>query len=72
MSILTPTVAAEVSWFSSVYLGERGDSASEYTTNFSFHLLYRPSFINPLNTKRRLRYLKTQFVPRSKHFSSRL
>ena len=30
------------------------------------------SHINPLNTKRRLLYLKTQFVPRSKHFSSRL
>ena len=29
-------------------------------------------FINPLKTKRRLLYLKTQFVPRSKHFSSRL
>ena len=28
--------------------------------------------INPLNTKRRLLYLKTQFVPCSKHFSSRL
>ena len=28
--------------------------------------------INPLNTKRRLLYLKTQFVPRSKQFSSRL
>jgi len=28
--------------------------------------------INPLKTKRRLHYLKTQFVPRSKHFSSRL
>ena len=28
--------------------------------------------INPLNTKRRLLYLKTQFVPRSKHFSSQL
>ena len=28
--------------------------------------------INPLNTKRRLLYLNTQFVPRSKHFSSRL
>ena len=33
----------------------------------------QPAFpINPLNTKRRLLYLKTQFVPRSKHFSSRL
>ena len=28
--------------------------------------------INRLNTKCRLLYLKTQFVPRSKHFSSRL
>jgi hypothetical protein len=27
---------------------------------------------NPLKTKRRLRYLKTQSVPRCKHFSSRL
>ena len=28
--------------------------------------------LNPLNTKHRLFYLKTQFVPRSKHFSCRL
>ena len=28
--------------------------------------------VNPLKTKRRLLYLKTQSVPRSKHFSSRL
>ena len=28
--------------------------------------------LNHLNTKGRLLYLKTQFVPRSKHFSSRL
>ena len=28
--------------------------------------------INRLKTKRRLLYLKTQFVPRSEHFSSRL
>ena len=28
--------------------------------------------LNPLNTKRRLLYLKTQFVLRSKHLSSRL
>jgi hypothetical protein len=28
--------------------------------------------INPLKTKRRLPYLKIQFVPRCKHFSSRL
>jgi hypothetical protein len=28
--------------------------------------------VNPLKTKRKLFYLKTQFVPRSKHFSSGL
>jgi len=28
--------------------------------------------LDSLNTKRRLLYLKNQFVPRSKHFSSRL
>ena len=30
------------------------------------------ALINPLKTKLKLLYLKTQFVPRSKHFSSRL
>ena len=30
--------------------------------------VYAASYINPLKTKRRLRYLKTQSVPRSKHF----
>ena len=35
-------------------------------------LKVRNCIINPLKTKRRLLYLKTQFVPRSKHFSSRL
>ena len=34
--------------------------------------LFRSVNINPLNTKRRPLYFKTQFVPRSKHFSSRL
>ena len=29
-------------------------------------------YVNPLKTKGRLLYLKTQFVPRSKHFLSRL
>jgi hypothetical protein len=29
-------------------------------------------FVSPLERKRRVTYLKTQFVPRSKHFSSRL
>ena len=36
---------------------------------------YTPSVCtmsNPLKTKHRLLYLKTQYVPRSKHFSSRL
>ena len=39
-----------------------------FSNSKSFHM---PS-INPLQTKRRPLYLKTQFVPRSKHFSSRL
>jgi len=30
------------------------------------------SLVNPLHTKRRLLYLKTQSVPRCKHFSSGL
>jgi hypothetical protein len=43
------------------------------------HLMFKHSqsslakpHINPLKTKRRRLYLKTQFVLRSKHFSSRL
>ena len=39
---------------------------SERTATFASYI------INPLNTKRRLLYLKTQFAPRSKHISSRL
>ena len=35
-------------------------------------ILFAQSNIKPLKTKRRLLYLKTQFVPRSKHFSSPL
>ena len=42
------------------------------TTSFILFLSLFLPYINPLNTKRRLLYLKTQFVPRSKHFSSRL
>ena len=37
-----------------------------------YHPERTPVPINPLNTKRRLLSLKTQFVPHSKHFSSRL
>ena len=38
----------------------------------SSSLLSKNIKINLLKTKRRLLYLKSQFVPRSKHFSSRL
>jgi len=34
--------------------------------------MMKPPDIHHLKTKRRLLYLKTQSVPRSKHFSSRL
>ena len=33
-------------------------------------ILANSYYINPLMTKRKLLYLKTQFVPRSKHFIS--
>jgi len=41
----------------------RGGESTAWTARSRFNLL---------KTKRRLVYLKTQFVPRSKHFSSRL
>ena len=48
-----------------------------YKTEYCMQLIHKPHKnlvlkINPLKTKRRQLYLKTQFVPRSKHFSSRL
>ena len=35
-------------------------------------LVQQAQLFNPLKTKPSLLYLKTQFVPRSKHFSCRL
>jgi len=35
-------------------------------------IIYMTTTVNPLKMKRRLLYLKTQSVPRCKHFSSRL
>ena len=49
----------------SVFFSALISSASEEGLRFFLNF-------NPLNTKRRLLYLKTQLVPRSKHFSSRL
>jgi hypothetical protein len=42
--------------------------------NIYYMLLYEEDInpFNPLKSKRKLFHLKTQFVPRSKHFSSRL
>jgi len=42
--------------------------------NIKLHFVRNPPVIcfNPLKTKHRTLYLKTQSVPRSKHFSSRL
>ena len=50
------------------------------TCSFTVHIYLDKAFqinvisnwINPLKTKGRLLYLKTQFVPHSKHFSTRL
>ena len=44
----------------------------QISQGFLSHLCQVTICINPLNTKRRLLYLKIQSVPRSKHFSSRL
>ena len=41
-------------------------------THFHTMSILPAGLFNPLKKKRRLLYLKTQFVPRSKHFSSRL
>ena len=42
------------------------------SSRFLIAVIFRQSIqwfpINPLNKKRRLLYLKTQFIPRSKHF----
>jgi len=35
-------------------------------------IIYKPTSLNPLRTKRRPLYLKTQSVPRCKHFPPRL
>jgi len=43
-----------------------------YTGRPLTHSDYTRSCINPLKAKRRLLYIKTQSVPRCKHFSSRL
>ena len=48
------------------------ESTSACPSVAQYQRLNRLVNFNPLNTKRRLLYLKTQFVPRSKHFSSRL
>ena len=44
--------------------------AELYLVQVGYRLLH--SIFNPLKSNGRLLYLKTQFVPRSKHFSSRL
>ena len=52
---------------------------AEWDTNKTVRLLTEPNapiyamkIFDPLQTKRRPLYLKTQYVPRCKHFSSRL
>ena len=64
------------------FCGKWGQSASETCempsaacgteTTKKWIVLAWQKLFNPLKTKRRRLYLKTQSVPRSKHFSSRL
>ena len=51
-----------------------GTQVAHWITNMARGVILgkQTANINPLNTKRRPLYLKTKFVPRSKHFSSRL
>ena len=51
---------------------DRFETRAPWVFNSIICLVTWRSLFNPLNTKRRLLYLKTQFVPRSKHFLSRL
>jgi len=56
---------------------KRNDENPKKLTRNENTLLHRQGHklkehINPLNKKHRLLYLKTQFVPRSKHCSSRI
>ena len=50
-----------------VTIGFNSGASARFNVGFLIH-----TGINPLRAKRRLLYLKTQFIPRSKHFSSRL
>ena len=49
-----------------------GASNVIYDVNKNLFCLFTVRYINPLKTKRRPLYLKTQSVPRCKQFSSRL
>ena len=66
-------VVLEVAYCGRIYksmlskYGGRGEQGIKISSQIN-----RVNNFNPLKTKRRLLYLKTQFVPRSKHFSSRL
>ena len=80
MTAPPPVIAHQYS--SAAFVSLHFSSCDSKMVLFHFHFLKLREFklryvgkylyINPLNTKRRLLYLKTQFVPRSKHFSSRL
>ena len=64
----------KILFFNNVSISRLGQVKRQNNKHNSTQLIskFPPLHINPLNTKRRLLYLKTQFVPRSKHFSSRL
>jgi len=47
-----------------------GDGTDQRVQSLMFMIMNL--LLSPLNTKRRLLYLNTQFLPRSKHFSSRI
>ena len=59
----------------SLVTAERGLNIDEHVLKIhgiTGNAIETKGYVNPLNTKRRPLYLKTQFVPHCKHFSSRL
>ena len=62
----------QICTYSTAYQSLKNQNKKLIPMKASITVLGEQHFFNPLNTKRRLLYLKTHFLPRSKHFSSRL
>jgi hypothetical protein len=61
-----------VTIFTIPHLTSSSEVDDEIKANYTLNFEAQNNIFNPLKTKRELFYLKIQFVPRSKHFSSGL